>query len=126
MIDPNLGVMWQWLAAVTIPAAALSGWRLWVIEHRERVQRTRLEGFRGETRVTQPTHAPSWAHHIANSLSPILGVVERQRLLKLLRAAGIKSRGSLATFIASKAFSALVLIILTWSVHVFASAMFFR
>jgi len=127
MIDPNLGVMWQWLAAVTIPAAALSGWRLWIIERRERVQRTRLDGFRGEIRVTQSTPAPSsWTHHIANSLSSILGVVEQQRLLKMLKAAGIRSQGSLATFIAMKGFSALVLIILTWSLHVFASGMFFR
>jgi tight adherence protein C len=118
---------WWLLAAVTIPVAVFSGYRLWVIEWRERVRRLRLETFRGAIRAdNQPVRPPSWSAVLADLLAPIVGVVEQQRLLKLLAAAGIKRQGSLANFIAAKALIAIALIGLTWFLHVAAGVMVFR
>jgi tight adherence protein C len=121
MIDPNSSTaIWWWLAAVMIPAAALAGWRLWVIDQRERVQRLRLEGFRGASRIE---HQSSWSR-FSSRAAPFVGVVEQQRILKRLAAAGFKHHGSLATFIALKVISAVVFFGLTWMVlewrHLFA------
>src|SRR5262249_20617076 len=46
--------------------------------------------------------------------SPIIGIVEQQRLLKLLVAAGIRGRGNLANFISLKVCGALVLAGFVW------------
>ncbi len=46
--------------------------------------------------------------------SPIIGIPEQQRLLGALAAAGIKGHGDLATFVASKVCSAVVLAALLW------------
>ena len=58
------------------------------------------------------------------------GIVEQQRLLKLLVAAGIKSRGNLANFIAMKVCGAIVLAGLAWMAlelgHLFANVMLIR
>jgi tight adherence protein C len=100
--------MWWLVAAVTIPIAVLSGYRVWVLDRREREQRLRLEGFRGALRVgIQATRSP-WYQELGNWCSPIVGVVEQQRLLKLLAAAGIKGNTGLAHFIAMKVLSALI------------------
>jgi tight adherence protein C len=48
------------------------------------------------------------------AVSPIVGAVEQQRLIKLLLAAGIKARGSLANFVASKVCGAIVFAGLAW------------
>jgi tight adherence protein C len=103
----------MWLVAVMIPAAVFAGWRLWVLDKRERVQRVRLEAFRGVIRV-QPQ--PSSWNRFASRVAPFVGVVEQQQLLKRLAAAGFKHHGSLATFIGIKAISAVVLVGLTWTV----------
>ena len=107
MIDPNgSAAMWWWLVAVMIPAAVVAGWRLWVIDQRERVQRLRLEGFRGPSRVR--AQQSSWSR-FGSRVAPFVGVVEQQRMLKRLAAAGFKHHGSLATFIALKGISAVTL-----------------
>ncbi len=114
MIDPNGSLaMWWWLAAVMIPAAVVAGWRLWVIDQRERVQRLRLEGFRGPSRVS--AQQSSWSR-FGSRVAPFVGVGEQQRMLKRLAAAGFKHHGSLATFIALKVISAVTLVALTWMV----------
>src|ERR1051326_1529812 len=115
--------MWGWLAAVMIPAAVLSGLRLWVLEHRDRVQRARLGGFRG------PGHAAGkrskW-EDFGRRFSPLVGA-DQERLLKLLAGAGFKRHGSLASFIAAKAIAAIVLVVLTWLSlewrHLFSSSL---
>jgi tight adherence protein C len=111
----------MWLAAVMIPAALFAGWRLWVLDQRERLQRVRLEAFRGALHV-QPQ--PSSWNRFASRVAPFVGVVEQQQLLKRLAAAGFKHHGSLATFIGLKGLSAVVLVGLTWGVlewrHLFA------
>ena len=39
-MNPNDSIlMWWWLAVAMLPAAVLAGWRLWVIDQRDRVQR---------------------------------------------------------------------------------------
>jgi tight adherence protein C len=58
----------------------------------------------------------SWYRRLGSSIaaSPVIGTVEQQRLLKLLGAAGIRSRGNLANFIALKVCGALVLAGVVW------------
>ena len=117
---------WVLLAAATIPVAGVSGYRLWVLEWRERVRRHRLEGYRGAVRDKHAVRPRSWSSVFADLLGPIVGMVEQQRLLKMLAAAGIKGHGSLANFIAAKAATAIVLIGLTWFSHVLESMMMIR
>jgi tight adherence protein C len=95
-----------------IPAAVVAGWRLWVIDQRERVQRLRLEAFRGPLRVETRS---GWSQ-FSSRVAPFVGQVEQQQLLKRLAAAGFKHHGSLATFIGLKAISAVVFVALTWTV----------
>jgi tight adherence protein C len=120
--------MWVLLAAVT--AAALTGFHRWRIANRDRVQRLRLDGFRGAAPVQ--TGGVPWYRQLGSSIaaSPIIGIVEQQRLLKLLAAAGIRGRGNLANFIALKACGAVVLAGLLWILiewqHIFANGMTFR
>jgi len=105
--------MWWWLAVTMIPATVLVGWRLWVIDRRDRVQRLRLEGFRGLSRV--PQQQSSW-NRFGGWAAPFIGVVEQQRMLKRLAAAGFKDHGGLATFIGMKVILAVVFVGLTWMV----------
>jgi tight adherence protein C len=118
--------MWGWLAAVMIPAAVLSGLRLWVLEHRDRVQRARLEAFRGPIQA-EPKRS-QW-EDFGRRFAPLVGA-DQERLLKLLAAAGFKRRGCLASFIAAKAIAAIVLIVLTWLFlewrHLFSSSLLMR
>ena len=104
--------MWWWLAVAMIPATVLAGWRLWVLDQRERVQRLRLETFRGTPRAEIPS---GWSQ-FSNRVAPFVGQVEQQQLLKRLAAAGFKHHANLATFIAIKVISAAVLVGLTWTV----------
>jgi tight adherence protein C len=103
-----------WVLVAAIAATILFGLQRWRIAERDKVQQLRLDGFRGEI----PVHigSPSWYRQLGSSIaaSPIIGVVEQKRLLKLLVMAGIKGRGNLANFIALKASSALVLAGLGW------------
>jgi tight adherence protein C len=115
--------IWLWVAAVTIPVAVLTGVRLWVLERRDRVQRLRLEAFRGPLREQPPS---AWSR-FSGRFAPFVGIVEQQRLRKCLAAAGLKAgHGGLATFITMKVISAVVLASITWTVlewrHLFAMA----
>jgi tight adherence protein C len=109
------GEIWLIAAIAAIAVAILTGFRLWRIAQRDEVQRRRLEAFGGAPVGTQTIHLP-WYRRlgIAVAASPIIGTVEQKRLLKLLAAAGIKGRGSLANFIASKVCGAVVLAALVW------------
>ena len=112
MTDPH-AVIWWWLAGIMIPAAVLSGVRLWVLDRRHRVQHLRLEGFRGEIREDLQAGPSTW-ERFGSRLGPIVGVIDQRRLVKLLAAAGFKRRGSLASFIATKAVTAIAFVILMW------------
>src|SRR5262249_34362263 len=102
------------LAAIAV--VALSGFRLWRIAQREEAQRLRLPAFRGAIPAATQSGAPPWYRRLGSriAISPIIGTVEQQRLLKLLTAAGIKRRGSLANFVAAKVCGAIVLVALAW------------
>jgi tight adherence protein C len=116
------------VGAITV--SLVSGLKRWRIADRDRVQRLRLDGFRGAVPV-QIGGIP-WYRQLGSSIaaSPIIGIVEQQRLLKLLAAAGIKARGSLANFIAMKVCGATVLAGLAWMTlelgQVFASVVLIR
>jgi tight adherence protein C len=113
-----------------IGATILFGVYRWRIGERDRVQRLRLDGFRGAVPVQ--AGGVLWYRQLGSSIaaSPLIGIVEQQRLLKLLAAAGIRSRGSLANFLALKVCSAVVLAGLVWIGlelgHLLASVMIFR
>src|SRR6266478_7511212 len=91
-----------------IGATILCGLYRWGIAERDRVQQLRLDRFRGAIPV-QASQSP-WYRRFGSSIaaSPLIGIVEQQRLLKLLAATGIKGRGSLANFIAMKVCDAIV------------------
>jgi len=103
----------DWFLAAATAATALSGYYLWRITRREDVLRLRLEALRGSS--SAGTRAPRlpWYRRLGSLIaaSPIIGTVEQQRLLKLLTAAGIKRRSSLANFVAAKVCSAVVFIL---------------
>lgn len=118
--------IWWLLAAVAVPAALLSGYRLLIIERQEHAQHLRLEGFRGEIRLDMQAGGVSWYHRVGELLAPIVGVVEQQRLRRSLAQAGINGHGRLATFISIKGLTAVSFVALIWAVHVFASVILFR
>lgn len=111
MIDYNPEFL---VLATALVAAAFAGLKRWRIADRDRVQRSRLDAFRGAVPL-QAGPAP-WYRQLGSQIaaSPFIGVVEQQRLLKLLAAAGVKSHGSLANFIAMKVCGAIVLAGLVW------------
>jgi tight adherence protein C len=111
MIEINQEI---WILVAATAATILLGIKRWLIADRDRVQRLRLDGFRGAIPV-RAADMP-WYRRLGSSIaaSPIIGIVEQQRLLKLLAAAGIRSRGNLANFIALKVCGALVLAGLIW------------
>jgi tight adherence protein C len=113
-IDLTTSIGWWQVAAIMIPLAGLSGFRLWVIDQRERKQRLRLEVFRGPIKADQPAAKPTWYDQLGSRLGPIVGVVEQQRLLKLMAAAGLKGETSLARFISMKLTSAVLFGVITW------------
>jgi len=103
-----------WVLVSALTAAALTGFKRWLIADRDRLQRSRLDAFRGA--VTAQNDGVSWYRQLGSQIaaSPFIGVVEQQRLLKLLTAAGVKNRGSLANFIATKVCGAIVSAGLMW------------
>lgn len=111
MIDlSNYTHVWHGLLLVTLPIALFSGYRLWVIELREKAREIQLDEYRGATRIDpHAARGPTWADRIAAYLTPIIGVVEQARLTKLLVSAGLRKRLTLANFIAAKAVLAVVL-----------------
>ena len=80
------------------------------------MRRRRLEAFRGAPIGMQTTRRQPLYRRLGIMIaaSPIVGTVEQQRLLTVLAAAGIKGRGSLANFVASKVCGGLVLAGLVW------------
>src|SRR5215831_9187721 len=104
----------SWILASAVFAAAFTGFKRLRIADRDKTQRSRLDAFRGAVPI-QAGPAP-WYHQLGSQIaaSPFIGVVEQQRLFKLLAAAGIKSRGSLANFIATKVCGAIVLAGFVW------------
>ena len=103
---------WWWLAAAMISATVLAGWRLWVLDKRDRMQRLRLEAFRGPIRANAPVRRSVW-EQLGSRFAPIVGN-DQLRLLKSLTAAGFKHKGSLASFIAIKVMTAIAFTALTW------------
>jgi len=103
-----------WVLIATIFVTVLTGIKRWRIAERDRVKRLRLDGFRGEI-LAQTIDVP-WYRQLGISIavSPLIGIVEQQRLLKLLAQAGIKGRGNLANFIALKSCGGLVLASFLW------------
>ena len=104
-----------WLL-VALTATILTGLHRWRIAQREGAREHRLDILRGISPTVKQTATPLWYRQLGNLIaaSPILGAVEQERLLKLLMTAGIKGRGSLATFVASKVFGAAFLAVFTW------------
>jgi tight adherence protein C len=113
VIDNSAQVVWWWLTAAMIAAAIFSGLRLWVLDRRDRVQRLRLEMFRGPVRAAGQSRASNWWERFGKQFAPIVGN-DQQKLLKSLAAAGFKRKGSLASFIAIKVATAILFVILTW------------
>jgi len=109
----NNSQMWVWLTVVMLPATLLAAWRLWVLDKRERAQRLRLETFRGPIRADAQVALSTW-EQFGRRFAPMVGA-DQQRLLKSLAAAGFKhQRGSLASFIAIKATTAIVFVVSAW------------
>jgi tight adherence protein C len=102
------------LMVVALAAAVFFGFRWWRIAKRDEVQRRRLQAFRGPISGGNQIIRLPWTRRLGIAASPVLGVVEQKRLLKLLAAAGIKGGGSLANFVASKVCSALIAAGLAW------------
>lgn len=124
MIDNTPQTVWWWLAAAMVTAAVLSGLRLWVLERRDRVQRLRLEAFRGPVRLDAQAGDSNWWERFGKKFAPIIGN-DQQQLLKSLAAAGFKRKGSLARFVALKVATAILFVIFTWLLlewrHLFSS-----
>ena len=108
----NSAQLWTWLAVAMIPATLAAGWRLWVVDKRDRIQRLRLEAFRGPIRANAQVGASKW-EQFGRWFAPFVGG-DQQRIMKSLSAAGFKRHGSLASFIAIKATTAIVFAVLTW------------
>ena len=108
----NAAQLWMWLAVAMIPATLAAGWRFWVVEKRDRIQRLRLKAFRGPIRANAQVRASKW-EQFGRRFAPIVGG-DQQRLIKSLSAAGFKGNGTLASFIAIKATAAIGLAVLTW------------
>src|SRR5205814_2444326 len=114
--------------AAMISATGLAGWRQWVLDKRDRMQRLRLEAFRGPIRANAPVRRSVW-EQLGSRFAPIVGN-DQQRLLKSLAAAGFKHKGSLASFIALKVATAVVFVALTWLLlewrHLFSTILIIR
>jgi tight adherence protein C len=103
-----------WVLVAATAATVLFGFKRWRIAERDRLQRVRLDTFRGAVPM-QAGDVP-WYRRLGSSIaaSPIIGTVEQQRLLRLLAAAGIRNRGNLANFIVLKVCCGIVLAGLVW------------
>src|SRR5215831_8352855 len=97
--------------------SALSLWRLGNSEERQDRLTALRRDARSETSVSTP-RSPSWHERIGAVVasSSIIGTGEQQRWLDLLAGAGVKGQNLLASFTASKLFTALALPALAWLV----------
>lgn len=103
-----------WVLVAATAATVVFGLKRLRIADRDRLRRLRLDGFRGAVPI-RAAGIP-WYRRLGSSIaaSPLIGIVEQRRLIKLLSAAGIKGRGSLANFITMKFSGAIVLAGLAW------------
>ena len=105
-----------WMLAGALALAGLSGLYLIRINKNEEIPRVRLQTLRTASPVAHQARR-SWYWRIAGLLASnriIVGRSEQERLLGLLASAGIKARGSLASFIISKVGTAVVAVGLVW------------
>lgn len=115
----NLTPIETTIIALALAAGILSGFHLWRIGHREDRQR-RLLGLRVAARDPVPENLsqqpPPWYRRLGSlvAASALVGSSERERLLGVLTAAGIRGQGRLASFVASKLCGALMLAALAW------------
>jgi tight adherence protein C len=132
--DISLGPGETLILALALAAVLLSGFHLWRLGNREDRQ-MRLAALRGAT--PDPAHNSGvqrlpWYRPLGSlvAASPILGASERQRLLNVLAAAGIKRQGRLASLVAGKLCGALALAALVWLFlewrHLFATVLVVR
>lgn len=130
----SLGPVQTSALALALAAVLLSGFHLWRLGRREDRQ-TRFVALRAAT--PDPVQAngsqtPPWYRHLGSlvAASPIVGGSERERLLRVLAAAGIKGQGRLASFVAAKVCGALALTALAWLFlewrHLFAAMLIAR
>jgi tight adherence protein C len=114
----NMGHTAEIWLLLTIAVAVLSGLQLWGITRRESVPKARLDAYRGTGTVSPRINRFPWHRRLGSAvaISPFVGTVEQQRMLKVLALAGIKGRSSLVNLIAIKVVSALVLAGLAWLV----------
>ena len=108
--------------AIAVAALLLSAFNLWRIGGREERQ-ARLAALRAATYDSEDIGnvRPPWYRRLGGRVaaSPVVGASERQRLLRLLTAAGISRQGRLATFVAAKVctgfgFAGLMWLLLEW------------
>jgi len=114
----SLGPVETSIVALALAAALLSGFRLWRIGQRENRQ-MRLAALRYATPDAAQeagVQRSPWYRRLGSlvAASPIVGMSERERLLRVLTAAGIKGQGRLASFVAGKVCGALALAALVW------------
>jgi tight adherence protein C len=106
------------ILALALAAVLLSGFHLWRIGHREDRQMRFVALRDAAAGPAEPSRAqtPPWYRRLGGLLasSSIVGASERERLMRVLTAAGIKRQGSLASFVASKLCCALALAVLLW------------
>jgi len=114
----TLGPVETSIVVMALAAALLSGFNLWRIGRREE-RMARLAALRvgvrdpeqeaGETRIP-------WYRQLGSivAASPVVGASDRERLLRLLDAAGIRAHGRLASVVAAKLCAAVALAVLVW------------
>ena len=106
------------LLALALAAALLSGFNLWRIGGREERQ-VRLAALRAATFDRAPeidsVRLP-WYRRLGGvvAASPMIGVSERGRLLRLLIAAGVMGQGRLASLVSAKVCAGLAIVAMVW------------
>src|SRR3954469_20934240 len=105
------------IVAMALAAALLSGFNLWRIGRREE-RMARLATLRVGVRELEEAGGPHipWFRRMGGivAASPVVGASDRERLLRLLDAAGIRAHGRLASVVAAKLCAATALAALVW------------
>jgi tight adherence protein C len=105
------------LAFAMVFVATIGLWRIGQREDRQRRLDTVLRAVREETKPLGPERVRWYARLGAVvAASPIFGNAEQEKLLLALARAGVKDRGSLASFIGAKVYGAVALAALIWLV----------
>jgi tight adherence protein C len=114
----TLGPIETSVVIMALAAILVSGFNLWRIGRREerlaRLAALRV-GARDPEQATGDTRVP-WHRRLGGivAASPIVGASDRERLLRLLDAAGIRAQGRLASVVAAKVCAAAGLAGLIW------------